>query len=136
MKKIPCTLLVLASIASTALVATPAASAYSAKFTAKAPCAVFKGSVEWNDPRVPEVGISGKLQYKCSTGYAEVFLTWTEGRWWTTQHHNAMDGAAWPKHPTTKVSVVHAYGQGNPSHIGVTVCTEYHGWHCGATFHT
>jgi hypothetical protein len=129
-------LLAVACVASIALAAASEASAYSTSFTATAPCAVFTGSVEWNDQSVPEVAIFGKLRYTCSTGYTTVWLSWTTGRWWTTQHHNAKDGTAWPEHPTTNVSVIHAYGQGNPSHIGVAVCSGYHGWHCGTSFHT
>jgi hypothetical protein len=139
MKKLASVLAIASSIAATVVLSTAAPSfAGSRSLTATAPCGVFTGTVLWGPDASTGYDalkiVNAHLSDTCSSGYTSVWLTWDTGRWITTQHHNARDGVVGAG-DSIQVSATHQAVQGNPSHIGVTVCSHYNGWHCGATIH-
>jgi hypothetical protein len=135
MRRLACVLgAVLMSSTGAGLITASAASAGLRHVRATAPCGVFDPALVVWDPG--GVSIAGQLRDTCPRGYTAVFLHFDTRRPQIIHHPDVRSGAA--AAGTQILALAYspiAANQGPPSHIAVTVCSHYYGWHCGKTVH-
>jgi hypothetical protein len=127
-------LCVIAAVA-VALSLPASASAWTKHVRVSQNCNSFQGSVTLNQAQT-RLSISGKL-HGCRGGQASVWLQWYEINpfvciMFGEGCHNAKDGTA-RAGQTVRVGKSHSIPLVRPSNITVTVCSNYHGWHCGVS---
>jgi hypothetical protein len=117
-----------------AMPATSALAATTKSVTAQQRCGLFKGTVttDWNLFNSADLVTTGYLYpyTTCPGAELSVWLAWD-----SPFHHNSdVGGTTALVGGTPGVKLGKSYTTfSSPGHISVTVCSNYHGWHCGPT---
>lgn len=94
-------------------------------------CGGYNGHVDYSNPgTLITLGTYGELWDTCG-GTTYLYLSWDELA--GLQHHNALVQTA-SNHATVGADQSYALFNG-ASNVGLAVCSNYGGWHCGPTQH-